>query len=116
MREVYTVGNYCVAIHSYGPCSELVMSKYLTDLDAVIHHVSTSTLNIDIRRLDALHAERGMILDSNPVLTMGHQGYWSYTHREDVVTVTPGMDIVISPAMNRIAIDKENWHTAAAAV
>lgn len=116
MREVYTVGNYCVAIHSYGLCSELAMSKYLTDLDAAIHDVSTSTLNIEIRRPDASHAERGMILHNNPVITMGHQGYWSYTHREDVFTVAPGMDNIISPAMNWTTIDKENWDTAAAAM
>lgn len=39
---------------------------------------------------------------------MGQRGFWSHTHREDVVHVAPGMNVVLALAVNWVKIDQEN--------
>lgn len=55
---------------------------------------------LEIAKIDTLIAKKGILLDGNPVVAMGQQGFWKNTHREDVVHVAPGMDVVLALAVN----------------
>jgi hypothetical protein len=63
---------------------------------------------LEIAKIDTMNARKGIVLDGNPVVATGQQGFWSHTHREDVVHVAPGMDIILALAVNWVKIDQEN--------
>lgn len=69
---------------------------------------------LEIAKIDTLNAKKGVLLDGNPVVAMGQQGFWKHTHREDVMHVAPGMDVVLALAVNKMKIDQK--HDAAAAL
>ncbi|KAF2193432.1 hypothetical protein K469DRAFT_618525 [Zopfia rhizophila CBS 207.26] len=84
-----------------------------TQYNITMQDASLSKHSIKIQN-EVLGAQKGILLDGIPVATMGQRGSWSHTHREDVVTVASGMDIVLALAVNWIKIDKENDDAAAA--
>lgn len=59
-------------------------------------------------KIVTLNAKKGILLDGKLVVAMGQRGFWSHTHREDVVHVAPGMNVVLALAVNWVKIDQEN--------
>lgn len=91
----------------------IVLLHLILEVDLTLQDASLSKHLIKIEN-KVLGAEKGILLDGVPVVTMGQQGFWSRIHREDVVTVASGMDMVLALAVNWIKIDKENDDAAAA--
>lgn len=87
----------------------------LTHEDLAVHHTSLASHNIEIAKIDTLNAKKGILLNGSPVVAMGQRGFWSHTHREDVVHVAPGMDVVLALAVNWVKIDQENDAAGASA-
>lgn len=73
-----------------------------------VHDASFSTHTIEISNIDATNAKKSILLDGNLLVATGQQGFWSHTHREDVVHVAPGMDVVLALAVNWVKTDQEN--------
>ncbi|KZM21295.1 hypothetical protein ST47_g7591 [Ascochyta rabiei] len=90
---------------SRGACTEGVA---LMRIDLVVHDASLSGRTIEIAKIDTLNANKGVIIDGHPAVAMGQKGFWSHTHREDVVSVAPGIDIVLAVAVTWAKIDQEN--------
>ncbi|KAH7072138.1 hypothetical protein BKA63DRAFT_63364 [Paraphoma chrysanthemicola] len=53
-------------------------------------------------------AEKGILINGQPGVTMSRQGKWEHLHRVDLVNVAPGMDILLALGVNWIRADKQN--------
>jgi hypothetical protein len=61
-----------------------------------------------LAKIVTLNAKKGILLDGKLVVAMGQRSFWSHTHREDVVHVAPGMNVVLALAVNWVKIAQEN--------
>jgi hypothetical protein len=58
-------------------------------------------------RNKVLGQEKGILLNGSPVATMSQQGQWSSVHRQDVIHVAAGMDILLALGVNWVRVDKQ---------
>jgi hypothetical protein len=80
-----------------------------------MHDTSLSRHSIKIES-KVLSANKEILLDGQPVVTLRQQGSLSHIHREDVVSIAPGMDIILALSVNWVKIDKEHSDAVATAV
>lgn len=73
-----------------------------------MHDASLSDRTIEVSKIDKMNAKMGILIDGHPAVAMGQKEFWSHAHREDVVSIAPGMDIVLAIAVNWVKIDLEN--------
>ena len=85
-------------------------------VDLTVHAPDLAGRTVEIAKIETLKAKKGVLVDGHPVVAMRQHEFWSHTHREDVVSVAEGMDLVLAVAVNWVKIDQENEAAAAASV
>lgn len=54
-----------------------------------------------------LGQDMAIMVNNCPAATMTRHEYWSHAHRQDLVLVAPGMDILLALGLNWIHVDKQ---------
>jgi hypothetical protein len=60
-------------------------------------------------------ADKGILVNGLPAVTMTRHEEWKHMHRMDIINVSPGMDILLGLGVNWIRADKQKQDTKAAA-
>jgi hypothetical protein len=59
-------------------------------------------------------AGRGILINGQPGATMRRHEEWKHVHRIDLISVAPGMDILLALGVNWIRADKQKQDTKTA--
>ena len=73
--------------------------------------IAPEALKVEKKILDQDH---GIMLNGCTAATLSRHEFWSHMHRQDVVHVAPGMDILLVLGVNWIHVDKEAMDVKAA--
>ncbi|KAF2001808.1 hypothetical protein P154DRAFT_521555 [Amniculicola lignicola CBS 123094] len=55
--------------------------------------------------------EKGILLSGNPVAVMSRSEAWEHLRRQDVVSVAPGMDILLAMGVAWVRVEKQTRDT-----
>jgi hypothetical protein len=59
-------------------------------------------------------ADKGILVNGQPAATMTRHEEWKHVHRMDIISVAPGMDILLALGVTWIRADKQKQDTKTA--
>lgn len=59
-------------------------------------------------------ADKGVLVNGQPGVTMKRHEEWKHVHRIDIINVAPGMDILLALGLNWVRADKQKQDTKTA--